>query len=112
VQSAAVAARPTAASTSRIQSWRLNPTARFVWRDWGTDSVVLEVRSGETLQFDPLSAAVMACIEAGAVDFGTVNESLASDLGVAPDALAESLWTILERLNRLGWIEPEAAESP
>lgn len=97
----------TSAPASTITSWRLNPAVEFDWRDWGGDAVVFEVRSGQTLVFDPLTAAVVALIEAGAEDIGTVTQTLAADLGVSPDAgLTETLWTVLERLHKLGWIEP------
>ena len=91
-----------------IQVWRLNPAIRLHWRDWGGDSVVFEELSGQTLQFDPLSAAVMACIEAGVTDLSTLGRLLADDLGTVADGpFVESLCTVLERLIRLGWIEPE-----
>ena len=97
---------------STIKSWCLNPAAAWRWRDWGGDSVVIELRSGQTLQFDPLSAAVMACIEAGATELADVSALLAPDLGVEDDAvLAESLCTVLERLLKLGWIEAKPASA-
>jgi PqqD family protein of HPr-rel-A system len=90
-----------------ITGWRLNPVIRLHWRDWGGDSVVFEELSGQTLQFDPLSAAVMACIEAGVTDLSTLAGMLADDLGTVADGpFVESLCTVLERLIRLGWIEP------
>lgn len=90
-----------------IAAWRLNRTAEWHWRDWGGDSVVIEVRSGQTLQFDPLSAAVMACIEAGATDMPSLGAALGEDLGAVADAeLSGSLCLVVERLSRLGWIEP------
>lgn len=95
-----------------IASWRLNPVIRLHWRDWGGDSVVFEELSGQTLQFDPLSAAVMACIETGVTDLPMLSRLLADDLGTVADGpLVDSLCTVLERLNRLGWIEPEALPS-
>jgi PqqD family protein of HPr-rel-A system len=90
-----------------MQSWRPNPSIVLSWRDWGGDSVVIEQRSGQTLQFDPLSAAVMACVEVGVVDLSVLSQSLAADLGIEPDAeFVESLCTVLDRLVKLGWIEP------
>lgn len=92
-----------------IVSWRLNPVIRLHWRDWGGDSVVFEELSGQTLQFDPLSAAVMACIETGVTDLPSLGQLLAEDLGtVADGTLIDSLCTVLERLSRLGWIELES----
>jgi hypothetical protein len=90
-----------------ITAWRLNPAIRLHWRDWGGDSVVFEELSGRTLQFDPLSAAAMACIESGVTDLSTLGNMLADDLGTVADGpFVESLCTVLERLIRLGWIEP------
>ncbi len=94
-----------AADTS-IQAWRLNPVIQLHWRDWGGDSVVFEARSGLLQQFDPFSAATMACIESGVTDLETLSQQLAEDLGSEPDStLVESLCTLLERLLKLGWIE-------
>jgi hypothetical protein len=92
-----------------ITRWRLNPNIALTWRDWGGDSVVIEARSGQTLQFDPVSAAVMACVESGITELPVLSQTLAADLGTDPDAeFAESLCTVLERLVKLGWIEPQA----
>jgi hypothetical protein len=93
--------------TPRIEAWTLNPAARWLWRDWGGDSVVIEVLSGRTLQFDPFSAAVMACIESGARDIDGLRRMMAQDIGTgAEDQWIESLWTVLQQLAKLGWIEP------
>jgi len=86
----------------------MSPVIQLHWRDWGGDSVVFEARSGLTQQFDPLSAAAMACIESGVTDLGELSQQLAEDLGTQPDStLVESLCTLLERLTKLGWIEPQ-----
>lgn len=69
---------------------------------------MIEVRSGDTHVFDPLSAAVMACIESGASRRDELLAMLRADLDVdaVPD-FSQTLETILERLFRLGWIEPK-----
>ncbi len=90
------------------EPWRLNPGAQWHWRDWGAESVVFEVRSGDTLLFDPLSAAVMACIESGASGRDELVTMLRADLDVdAVPEFSQTLETILDRLFRLGWIEPK-----
>lgn len=92
-----------------IAAWCLNPVIRLHWRDWGGDSVVLEERSGRILQFDPFSAAVMACIEAGVTDLPSLGRMLAEDMGTVADGpFLDALCTVLERLLKLGWIETEA----
>jgi len=89
--------------------WRLNPVIELHWRDWGAESVVIECRSGDTLLFDPLSAAAMAAIESGTVDIDELSRQMAGDLGLPHDdqALNDALRDVLERVFRLGWIEPE-----
>lgn len=95
------------AGSPNIRAWSLNPVIRLRWRDWGEDSVVFEARSGDTLVFDPLSAAVMACIEDGTSDLDSLAATLAADLGIGADGtFMDALCTVLERLIRLGWIEP------
>jgi len=88
--------------------WRLNPTIELHWRDWGAESVVLECRSGDTLLFDPLSAAAMAVIESGVADFAELAAQMADDLALLADdpALHETLQAVVERAFRLGWLEP------
>ena len=87
--------------------WRLNPVIDLHWRDWDAESVVIETRSGDTLLFDPLSAGAMAAIEAGCTDIQDLTRQMAEDLAMAPDAaLDDALHEVLERLFRLGWIEP------
>ena len=87
--------------------WSPNPLIEPLWHDWGEDSVVLEARSGQLFQFDALSAAVMACFEAGATHIEDVIADLARDLGVAPDGeLADTVRTLVQEFHRLGWLEP------
>jgi hypothetical protein len=88
--------------------WRLNPVIELHWRDWGAESVVIECRSGDTLLFDPLSAATMAAIESGTTDFDELGRQMAGDLGLPADdpTLNDALRSVLERVFRLGWIEP------
>lgn len=73
---------------------------------------MFEECSGDILQLDPLSAAVMACVEVGVTTLADLGSTLAGDLGVAADGhFLDSLCTVLERLRRLGWIEPLQARS-
>lgn len=88
-------------------AWRPNPLIELHWRDWGEDSVVLEACSGQLFQFDPLSAATMACFEEGPRRFDEVLDALSSDLGVTPDGeFRDTLLAIVEEFRRLGWLEP------
>ena len=86
---------------------RVNPLIELHWRDWGEDSVVLEARSGQYSQFDPLGAALMACFEEAAQTPADVLHALASDLGVPADGeLRDTVQAIVQEFRRLGWLEP------
>ena len=68
---------------------------------------MIEARSGETLLFDPFSAAVTACVESGANDLPSLLGMLAEDLPAGiDDACIAGVREVLDRLVRLGWIEP------
>jgi PqqD family protein of HPr-rel-A system len=88
-------------------AWRLNPLIELHWRDWGDDSVVLEARSGQLFQFDPLRAAMMACFEEGPRLVAEVADALAADLGsTADDEFRETVANAVQEFHRLGWLEP------
>jgi PqqD family protein of HPr-rel-A system len=81
--------------------------AALHWRDWGDDSVVYDAYSGQTHQFSPLAAAVMACFEQHACSLDDLAVAIAGDLGVPVDnELRSALRPIVEEFHRLGWIEP------
>lgn len=87
--------------------WRCNPRYELHWRDWGGDSVVFELRSGHTHQFAPLTAAVMACFEAGDAAVEDVVLAIAGDLDVAVDEeLRSAVTASVQQFIKLGWIEP------
>ena len=99
---------PAAPAGSGADVWRANPLIELHWRDWGDDSVVLEACSGQLFQFDPLSAAAMACFEAGPQAFESVLAALASDLGVAvtDDEFRDTVRAVVQEFQKLGWLEP------
>jgi hypothetical protein len=69
----------------------------------------MEACTGRLFQFDPLSAAVMACIEGGAGQISDVLEMLAGDLGVGPDdSLVAAVQGAVGRFIELGWLEQHA----
>ncbi len=88
------------------RSWRLNPLIELRWHDWGDDSVVHEARSGQLFQLDALSAAVMACFEAGIGGESEVLAALRADLGDADAELPDTVAALVEQFHRLGWLEP------
>ena len=98
---------PDAALVDGSRVWRKAPQVELHWRDWGADSVVFEARSGQTLQFAPLAAAVMASFEEHACSFEDLSVTMAHDLGTTLDnELRSALTSIVEQFDRLGWIEP------
>lgn len=90
-----------------LQRWRVNPTVQLHWRDWGDASVAFEAISGETHLFDPLAAAVMACIEGGETSREALVATLAGDLELTDNhTLSVAVCEVLDRLKKLGWITP------
>jgi PqqD family protein of HPr-rel-A system len=86
---------------------RVSGLVELHWRDWGGDSVVLEACSGQLFQFDPLSAALMACFEEGPRTAEEVAQALASDLAQGADGeLHETVLAVVQEFRRLGWLEP------
>lgn len=91
-------------------AFRVNPTVDLHWRDWGEDSIVLEGTSGQMLQFDALSAALMGCFEQGQSELSNVIDELARDLHMAPDQeFVDTVSAIVEEFQKLGWLEPIVA---
>lgn len=77
------------------------------WRDWGETSVVLESRSGQIHECDPLSAAVMACVEDNPASAAEIARVLASDVTLEADVeFEQQVADILQHFLQLGWIEP------
>ena len=99
---------PAAPAGSGALAWRASPLIELHWRDWGDDSVVLEACSGQLFQFDPLSAALMACFEEGPQHFDAVLAALAADLSVAAadDEFRDTVRAVVQEFQKLGWLEP------
>lgn len=94
-------------------AWRLRRHASLRWRDWGGDSVVFERRSGQTYQFAPLAAAVLASLEESPQRQSTLVHLIAGDLGCPVDEdLLQAVVTSLHRLQAIGWIEPASPPLP
>jgi len=88
----------------------LNRVIQLHWRDWGESSVAFESVSGETHLFDPLAAAVMACIEGGETSREALVATLTEDLELTDNhTLSVAVCEVLDRLKKLGWINPAPA---
>ncbi len=84
---------------------RLNPLIDLHWRDWGADSVAMEAMSGEVHRIDPLSAALLACFEAGARTEAQAKAQLLADLGDDGNAaVLGALDAAVCRFRHLGWL--------
>ena len=85
--------------------WRLRRRVSLRWRDWGGDSVVFDLRSGQTFQFPPLTASVLAYLEEAPRDAPSLVTALAADLDCAVDAdLSEAVAASLRHLHLVGWV--------
>lgn len=87
--------------------WRLNPLVSLHWRDWGGDAIVYEASSGQTHQFDRLTAAVVARLEQQPASVEGLRQYLADAVDDTEQAqLPEALEAIVGRLVILGWLQP------
>jgi PqqD family protein of HPr-rel-A system len=88
------------------QQWRLDPLAELHWRQLDGEWLVFESGSGDTHHFDLISAAVLICLEAKALDLGGLCEVLAGELQLSNDEdLSARIEALLEQLLKLGLIE-------
>lgn len=87
--------------------WRLLPIRRLHWREWGGDSVVYDELSGQTHQFSPLAAAIIAWLEERPYSTAQLTSAIAGELRLPPDAdLQQAIADALEQFRELAWIEP------
>ena len=90
--------------------WHLRPRLSLRWQDWGGDSVVFDRRSGQTYQFPPLTASVLAYLEESPRTAASLVATLAADLDSAVDAdLVEAVAAGLRQLHLVGWAAPADA---
>jgi PqqD family protein of HPr-rel-A system len=96
-----------AASAIAAAAFALNAATRLKWRHWDGQWVVYDVGSGQTHQFDALSAAVLGLIESGPHTRERLIETLAQQLETSALAvLSAAVDTILVQLDTLSLIEP------
>ena len=73
------------------RNFRMSKPDRLIWRDWGEQSVVFDVLSGETHLFDVVTAAAIQFFEEGVtVDAQKLAEKMADRLELEVDAELES----------------------
>ena len=99
-----------AEAPTHAPQWRVRAAVELHWRDWGADSVVFEARSGQILQLDPLTAAVIGGLEEQVCGVDELASGLAADLGEPdPAPLRPVVTRVIEQFERLGWLEPAPA---
>lgn len=75
--------------------WTVPPDTGLAWRRWDDEAVVFHPPSGSTHRLDTVSAAGLACLQAGALTTTELAAQLAATLGVELDDDAR---TYAERL--------------
>lgn len=87
--------------------WRLAPLTELRWRRWGDEWVVYDIASGDTHQMDTLTAVTLGSLETQPYDLSELAEQVSMELEISDIAKVEMvLAEILERLGKLGLIEP------
>lgn len=87
--------------------WALRPLVRLSWHEWPEGAVAFDETSGQIVEFDPLGAAVMACIEESPSSIPAMADELARDLGHSADAeFTAAVRHVVQQFQVLGWVEP------
>lgn len=104
---AAAAADAAPRAGAEVLRWRPRSPLDLHWRDWGGDSVVYDAADGQTHQFSPLAAAVMAWLEERPLSVAELTAALAAELGAAADdgALRQAVAAAVEQFGQRAWIE-------
>lgn len=91
------------------RKWRLERRAELHWRHFDGEWVVFETASGDTHQFDSISAAVLMCLESEPQDLDSLCSAIAAELNLgAVDDLPRRIEQLIEQLTRLELVEPFA----
>lgn len=86
--------------------WRANPLRRLHWRDWGSDSIAFDARSGRTHRVTALAAAALAWLEERPHSRESLVIALAGDMATVPDdVLRAAVATALDEFGERDWIE-------
>ncbi|WP_310386011.1 HPr-rel-A system PqqD family peptide chaperone [Roseateles sp.] len=86
--------------------WQLGELTRLSWRNFGTEWLLFDQGTGQTLLLDSLSAAALMALETGPLSGAEIEQQVASDLDLPAPAehravLSESL-RFLAELNLIG----------
>jgi PqqD family protein of HPr-rel-A system len=88
------------------RKWRLEPLTVLHWRHFDGEWVVFEAASGDTHRVDPVSAAILMCLEAEPQDLNGLSGAIAAELNVTDvDDLARRIEELVGQLTTLGLVE-------
>lgn len=97
--------RSEGAARAALLRYVLNPLVDLRWRLFGTEAVVFEVQSGDTIDLGALDAAIVMCFDSTPRSIDDVVSTLAADMDL-PDTsvLGPPVTDLVEQLLAKGWI--------
>ncbi len=94
-----------------MRIWRLQSNRSLRWENWGDQSSLYQVASGETHFLNPLGAAILMQLESSPASLKDLCERLSMEFDVAPDAaLRTQIAASLTRFDELGLIQRQPCD--
>jgi PqqD family protein of HPr-rel-A system len=90
-------------------AWRVPAHSRFHWRSWDDEYVVYHVNSGDTHRLNAAGARALHLLIAAPRTAAELAECLRDAFpGEADIPVLETVGELVQRLERLGLVEPDA----
>lgn len=91
-----------------MPSFWLSNLSSLRWQNFEDEWVVFNEGCGETAVADPLTAAILMALEAGALEQNALMAQIAEDFQIADqEQLRPLVMEKTETLMRMGWVESE-----
>jgi len=93
-----------------VVKWTLQQSKCFVFRHWGDESVVYDIRNGDTHWLDPVTRVVLEILAESAKDLPELALSISNQVVIPPEVdLLALIDSTLQQLRRIGLTKPDTA---
>ena len=88
--------------------WRVSPSTRLVWRQWGDEFIVFNAASGQTHYLNALAARVLQYFQEQAATADELVDDIRSSIPQGGDlSILDQVRELLTRFDSLGLIAPQ-----